>query len=166
LSWSEIVRSFLQFAAFAALLVLWAITLYAIVGPHPLPPRIPTHFNLAGQPNGWGTPAMLWMLPVIATFVVGLMALVARHPRAFNYPVRVTPATRPRLEAITLDMIAWMQLELAALFLFIQYAIIASARAGSNSLPPAFVPIVIAVVVGTGVWHLRAMFAAARTPGV
>jgi uncharacterized membrane protein len=158
-------RSFLQFAAFAALLALWAITLYAIVGPHPLPARIPTHFDFAGHANGWGTPAMLWMMPVIATFVVGLMGLVARHPRAFNYPVRVTPATRPRLEAITLDMIAWMQLELAALFLFLQYAIIASARAGSNSLPPAFVPVLIVVVIGTGAWHIRAMFAAARRLG-
>ena len=137
-------------------------TAYAVMGPHPLPPRIPTHFDLAGRPNGWGQPGMLWLLPAIATIIVGLMCLVARHPRAFNYPLRVTPATRPRLEAITLGMIGWLRLEIAALFLTTQYAIIHSARAGQNRLSPAFVPIALLVVIGTVVWHIRALFVAAR----
>lgn len=163
-SGSELLRVFLQYAALAALLALWAITAYAVMGPHPLPARIPTHFDLAGKPNGWGTPEMLWLFPAIATFVVGLMWLVARHPRAFNYPVRVTPAARPRLEAITLGMIGWLRLEVAALFLTIQYAIIHSAREGQNRLSPAFVPIVLLVVFGTVIWHIRALFIAARRP--
>lgn len=155
-------RTFLQYAALAALLALWAITAYAVMGPHPLPARIPTHFDLAGKPNGWGTPEMLWLFPAIATFVVGLMGLVARNPQAFNYPVRVTPATRTRLEAITLGMIGWLRLEIAALLLTTQYAIIHSARAGQNRLSPALVPIVLLVVFGTVVWHIRALFVAAR----
>ena len=132
-SGSEPLRTFLQYAALAALLALWAITAYAVMGPHPLPARIPTHFDLAGKPNGWGQPAMLWLLPIIATVVIGLMWLVTRHPQAFNYPVRVTPATRPRLEAITLGMIGWLQLEVAALFLVIQDAIIESERIGTRT---------------------------------
>lgn len=155
-------RTFLQYAALAALLALWAITAYAVAGPHPLPARIPTHFDLAGKPNGWGTPAMLWLLPAIATVILGLMTLVARRPSVFNYPVRVTPATRPRLQAIALSMIAWLRCELAGLFLWIQYAIIESARAGRNGLSPLFVPITILVVLGTIAWHFRAMFVAAR----
>lgn len=155
-------RAFLQYAAFAALLVLWAITAYAIAGPYPLPARIPTHFDLAGKPNGWGTPAMLWLLPAIATVIFGLMTLVARRPSVFNYPVRVTPATRPRLQAITLRMIDWLRCELAGLFLWIQYATIESARAGRNCLSPLFVPITILVVLGTIAWHFRAMFLAGR----
>ncbi len=161
---SEPLRAFLQYAAFAAMLAMWAFTAYAVAGPHPLPPRIPTHFDLAGRPNGWGQPGMLWMLPIVATIILGLMSLVARHPRAFNYPLRVTPATRPRLEAIALGMIAWLQLEIAALFLLIQYAIIQSARIARNPLPPAFMPIALLVVIGTAAWHTRTMFAAARVP--
>lgn len=157
-------RSLLQLAAFAALLALWAITAYAVLGPHPLPARIPTHFDLAGNPNGWGQPGMLWLLPIVASVVILLMWLVARHPRAFNYPLRVAPAARPRLEAITLGMIAWLQLESAALFLLIQYAIVESARAGQNRLSPALVPVVLVVLIGTAVWHTRAMFVAARRP--
>jgi uncharacterized membrane protein len=156
------VRSFLQYAAFAALLVLWAITAFAVAGPHPLPARIPTHFDLAGKPNGWGAPGMLWLIPAVATVILGLMTLVARRPSVFNYPVRVTPATRPRLQAIALSMIDWLRCELAGLFLWIQYATIESARAGRNGLSPLFFPVTIVVVLGTIAWHLRSMFAAAR----
>lgn len=154
----------MQYAALAALLALWAITAYAVAGPHRLSASIPTHFDLAGKPNGWGQPGMLWLLPVIATVVIGLMWLVARHPGAFNYPVRVTPANRLRMEGITLGMIAWLQLELAALFLAIQYAILQSVRDGRNRLSPALVPIVLLVVFGTVVWHFRALLVAWRRP--
>ncbi|HWE84790.1 MAG TPA: DUF1648 domain-containing protein [Terracidiphilus sp.] len=159
-------RATLQLAALAALVAMWALTAWAVAGSHPLPARIPTHFDLAGNPNGWGTPGMLWLLPVIATVIVGLMSLVARYPRSFNYPVRVTPVTRPRLEAISLDMIARLCMELAGLMLWIQYAIIQAARSGRNSLSPLIVPIAILVVLATVGWHIRAMIVAARRPAV
>lgn len=155
-------RTFLKLASFAAVVVSWGITAWAITGPHRLPGRIPTHFDIAGQPNGWGTPGMLWLLPAIPTVIVALMSLVARNPRAFNYPVRVTPATRPRLEAITLDLIAWLQLEIAMTVLWIQDAIIEAARSGRNGLSPWFVPVTILVVMGTIAWHIRRIFVASR----
>lgn len=155
-------RTPLKFAAFAALLATWALTAYTIYGPHPLPARIPTHFDLAGNPNGWGTPAMLWLLPIIATVVVASMSLVAHFPQSFNYPLRVTPATRPRLQAISLDMIAWLQLEIAGLMLWIQFAIIQAARSGHNSLPPLIVPGVILLVLGTIARHIQLMLIVGR----
>lgn len=155
-------RTLLKFAAFAALLAIWALTAYAVAGPHPLPARIPTHFDLAGKPNGWGTPGMLWLLPAVSTGIVGLMTMVARHPRSFNYPVRVTPASRPRMEAVTLDMIAWLRLEIAGMLLWIQYVTIESVRAGQNGLSPLFVPATILVVLGTIGWHARAIFKSAH----
>lgn len=145
-----------------ALAGIWAITAFAVFGPHPLPARIPTHFDLAGRPDGWGTPAMLWLLPIVATGIVGLMMLAARYPRSFNFPVRVTPANRPRLEAITLGMIAWLQLELAVLFLWIQYAIIESARAGRSGISPFLVPLSMVVIFATVGGHIWATFAAGR----
>lgn len=157
-------RTYLNLAALAALLALWAVTAWEVAGPHPLPARIPTHFDIAGHPNAWGQPAMLWMLPVIVTVILGLMSLVARRPRSFNFPVRVTPANRPRLESVALDMIAWLRLEIAGAMLWIQYATIQSARALRLGLSPWFVPITIAAVLATIVWHVRQMVIATRRP--
>jgi uncharacterized membrane protein len=85
------VRKLLAFIAVAALAASGALTAMAIHGTPPLPARIPTHFDAAGNINGWGEPRMLWLLPIIATGVVGLMTLVSFFPQSFNYPVRVTP---------------------------------------------------------------------------
>jgi len=150
-------RNTLQWIAALGLATVWAIAGFAVFGPHKLPDRIPIHFDAAGQINGWGSPAMLWFLPVVAAGVYILLTLVSRRPCAFNYPVRVTPATRPRLEAMSLELIAWLRAELIWLFLFIEYATIRSARLGRSALSPWTVLICIAVVFVTIGWHIAAM---------
>lgn len=146
----------------AALAATWILTVQAIYGGHPLPARIATHFDAAGNVNGWGEPKMLWLFPIIASFIGVVMTLVSRYPQAFNYPVRVTPASRPRLEAITLGMIAWLRAELVCLFLWIQYEIIRSARDGQNRLSSWLLPVVILAIFATIGWHFAAIIKAGR----
>ncbi len=43
---------------------------------HHLPSRIPTHFDLAGRPNGWSDPHTLWFLLAIQVLVTGVMLLI------------------------------------------------------------------------------------------
>jgi uncharacterized membrane protein len=150
-------RKSLGVIALLMLLLLWGVTVYAILGPHSLPERIPTHFNAAGQPDGWGTPAMLWPLPVVATVIYLLMGLVAGHPAAFNFPMRVAPGSRLQLEAIALSMISWLRAEVVCLFAWIQYQTIQLARRGAGELPALFLPVVLVVVFGTITWHIAAM---------
>ena len=155
-------RKALLVIALAALAGLWVMTYQAVAGPHPLPDRIATHFDAAGNVNGWGEPKMLWLFPIIATAVVALMTLVSFYPSAFNFPVPSTPATRPRFEAITLSMIAWLRAELVCLFLWIQQAIIHSAREGRSALSPWLVPVAILAIFGSIGWHFVAILNAAR----
>ena len=145
--------------AFAVILLVLTVatTAHAVYGSDPLPDRIPTHFDAAGNPDGWGKPAMLWLLPVLSTAIFLLMTWVARFPSAFNFPARATVVTRPRLEAIALKMISWLKLEVIALFAWIQYQTIALARQGRGTLSPVFLPLVLVVVFGTTVWHIVAM---------
>ncbi|HEY3707096.1 MAG TPA: DUF1648 domain-containing protein [Terracidiphilus sp.] len=154
-------RKPLAFIAAAALAALWTLTFQAIYGAHALPARIPTHFDGSGNVNGWGEPRMLWLFPIIATVVFALMALVSRYPESFNYPMRVTPLTRPRLQAITLGMIAWLRFEIVGLFLWIQFEIVRSARRGHNTLPPFLLLMTIGVVFATILAHFVAMGRAA-----
>jgi uncharacterized membrane protein len=138
-------------------------TAYAVFGPHPLPDRIPTHFDAAGNPNGWGNPAMLWLLPLVSTVIYLLMTWVSRFPAAFNFPMRTTVASRPRLEGIALQMISWLKLEVAGLFVWIQFQTIALARDGHGSLSPLFLPAVMVVIFGSIAGHILAMRRTARS---
>jgi hypothetical protein len=155
-------RKSLEALAVATLaLQLW-ITYRALFGPERLPERIPTHFDGAGNPNGWGTPTMLLLLPAIAVSIYLLFTVVTRFPSAFNYPVRVTTQNRLQLQALALDMIAWLKVELICLFTWIQWATIEVARHPQQGLPGMLMPIALVAVFATIAWHIVAMFRAAQ----
>jgi len=155
-------RKTLEIAALLLLLFIWADTAKAVLGSNPLPARIPTHFNAAGHPDGWGSPAMLWLIPVMAAGVYLLMSLVARYPSSFNFPMRIHPAARHGLEGVALRMLSWLKAEVICLFACIQYKTIEFARSAEGRLSPLFLPAVLVVVFGTIAWHIGAMRRAAR----
>lgn len=155
-------RKTLDLLALLLLLVTWAITAYAILGTNRLPARIPTHFNATGQPDAWGVPEMLWVIPVIATGIYLLMSLVARYPSSFHFPGRVDPSARRQLEEFALNMVSWLKVEVVCLFACIQYKTIEFARQGQGTLSPMFMPAVLLVIFGTIAWHIAAMRRGAR----
>lgn len=155
-------RRALEFIAVAGLILVLALTAYALYGPHPLTGRIATHFDAMGKPNGWGPAAALWFMPGVAVFVYALMTAVVRFPASFNYPFRVMPRTRPQLETITVQMVAWLKAELMVTFAWIQWGTIRSAQEGRLGLPVFFLPAVIGVVFGTIFAHFAAMRRTAR----
>ncbi len=150
-------RKMLEAVSLIALLAMGWITWQAFHGPVPLPDRIPTHFDAAGQPNGWGSPAMLLLLPCVAVFLYGTITLVSQFPSAFNYPVRVTAQNRDRLQVIALSMMAWIKAELCCLFACIQFSTIEAARNERSGLSPALMPIALLIVFGTIGAHIIAM---------
>jgi hypothetical protein len=155
-------RKILEALALAALAVQGYLTWKAFLGPAHLPARVPLHFDVAGNPDGWGTPAALLFFPGIAVFIYLLFTVVTRFPSAFNYPVRVTPQNRARLEALALGMIAWLKVELTWLFAAIQWSIVEAARRHTNLAPASFMPVALIAVFATVGWHIAAMFRTGR----
>ena len=138
------------------------ITYSALAGPNRLPDKIPTHFDAAGNVNGWGSPSMLLFLPIIAVALYTAITVVSRFPSAFNYPVRILPSARSQVEALTLDMIAWIKTELLCLFATIQNVMIHAAQGGPAKLNPLMVPAFIVAIFGTVGWHLVTVLRIAR----
>ncbi len=150
-------RKSLEAAALVLLCLTWGRTVHALFGADPLPARIAVHFDPAGRPDRWGTPQMLWLMPLMAAVIYSLMTLVARYPSAFNFPMRIKPAARPRLESIALNLVSWLKVEVLGLFFWIQFQAIQYARKGSGELSPAFLPLVLVTIFGTIAWHMIAM---------
>ena len=67
-----------------------------------LPPTIPMHFNLRGDPDGWGERAWILVLPATALAVFAMMTAIERfmvrapHDPMFNYPWPITEANAER----------------------------------------------------------------------
>jgi uncharacterized membrane protein len=155
-------RKNLEVIGLAALALLVWITYSALYGPNPLPGRIPTHFDFAGNPNGWGSPTALLLFPAVAATIYLAMTILARFPSTFSYPVTVTTENRPRLQKLTLSMVAWLKVELVCLFAWIQWSIVAAARHGHSGLSLALIPVSILVILGTVVWFIVALLRAGQ----
>ena len=75
------------------------ITYWALNAPDRLPDRVPTHFDISGQPNAWGSPGILWILPAAGLGLYSLMtALASIQFRSYNLPVRVTEVNLPFIQ--------------------------------------------------------------------
>jgi uncharacterized membrane protein len=155
-------RRNLEIVGIAALAAMLFVALRALYGPTSLPQTIPTHFGIDGQPDGFGSRWSLLSLPTVALALYLLISVVARFPSAFNYPVRVTPANRPRLESLALDMITWLKVEVACVFAWLERITIVAARNEEGSLSPLFMPLALAAIFGTVIWYFLAMRRAAR----
>ncbi len=158
-------RKVLEGVGLGALALLIWITYDALAGPSHLPDRIPTHFDAAGNANGWGSPATLLLLPILAVGLYLLITVVSMFPASFNYPVRVTAENRERLQGLTLNMVTWLKTELACLFAAIQWAILQAVRSGEGRLPVLLVPGFLVLIFGTALWHIFALFRAAQPGG-
>jgi uncharacterized membrane protein len=153
----------MEVAGLMMLGILFWITYAALNGPERLPLRIPTHFDISGQPNAWGSPQMLWLLPLIGTGLYLLMTILASiRFRRYNLPVRVTEGNLPFIQGKTGEMVAWIKFELLALFSYIQWSIVQGARAGEFHLSPAIVPVSLALILVTVGWYLAAIIRGAK----
>jgi hypothetical protein len=150
-------RRALEFVSLLALAAIAWVTFSTLAGPHGFGGRVPTRLDAAGRPVAWGPPWMLLVLPITAVVIYLLMTLVARYPGAFNYPVRVTPANYARLQALALEMIAWLKAEVAWLLAVIQIETVRAARAGHVGLSSLFMPIATGVIFATIIGYIAAM---------
>ena len=105
---------------------------------------------------------MIWTLPFIAAVLYLVLTVAAQFPEAFHYPVRPTSANLPRLQQLTLNLLAWMKAEMICLFAVLQWVIIQSARSGEGHLFPKVLPATLVVIFGTVGWHLLALIQAAK----
>jgi uncharacterized membrane protein len=156
-------RRTLEAIGLGGLAVLFWITYSAFNGPNPLPDRIPTHFDAAGDPNGWGSPNMLWLLPVIGASLYLVITVISQFPTSFRYSVQVTETNRARLQQITLSMLAWLKAELVGLFAVLQWWMIQAARSSQGRISPWLMPGFLVVVFTTAGWHVVALFQAAKS---
>jgi uncharacterized membrane protein len=131
-------------------------------GPNHLPDRIPVHFDAAGHPNGWDSPSSMIFLPILSLTLFLCLTLSARLTSMFKYPVDVTEANRELLQSLTIDLLAWLRMELVCTFGLAQWMTSHLAR---HPEPVTFSLIVLApvgMIFATVAWFIVATLRAGR----
>lgn len=142
-----------------------SVTLLGVFGPvvwlglvwRSLPERLPSHFGLDGVPNHYASRGIVLLVAGFSIGLYFLLLLLQRFPHRMNLPRRVGDPDRPRVEALGVEMIGWLRLELAWTFAYILWEVVQVGLRQSDGLGAGFSYISIGTVFGTIVWFLMKM---------
>lgn len=125
------------------LLTLWAFT---VINYSNLPETIPTHFNGAGEADGFGSKVSIFGLPVIATLLFIGLTVLNRYPHIFNYPSPVTQDNALRLYTLATRMLRYLKLVLVLVFGGIEFMTIQHATGKAAGLSVWFLPLTLVLI--------------------
>jgi uncharacterized membrane protein len=105
-----------------------------------LPARIPTHFNIAGTADGWGSPDTLWILLGAQALTCAVFLIVPyvgqRYPGAIHLGTRrlsdFSPAQRVRMLPMLNTMAGYLCIVMNLFFVVMLYRVI---RAAAQPIP-------------------------------
>lgn len=141
----------IEFLGLSFLIILIAIPLFYY---NQLPESIPTHFNAAGEPDGYGGRASLFLLPATGTFMYILMTVLEFFPHIYNYPVTITPENAESQYRLATRLLRILKTVILILFSFISWMSIRSATGESEGLGKMFLPVFIILTFGVVIIYL------------
>ena len=71
-----------------------------------LPEQIPTHYNFAGEVDGYGSRTTLLILPLIGFVTDIAIAITSRFPQSWNAGVKITVFNRVGVYRVLRDFLA------------------------------------------------------------
>lgn len=135
-TWYDLVLAGLAF------LVMAGTTIWLILHYGALPDKVPTHFNISGEIDGYSGKSTLWVLMGIGWVVWFLMALPDFFPKLWSTSITVKPQYEAKLRSWSKTFMHFTQLFIAALFSFMTIWM-----PTGKDYPVWFMPVVIAVIL-------------------
>ncbi|HOI32865.1 MAG: DUF1648 domain-containing protein [Bacteroidales bacterium] len=115
----------IEWFGYLLLLAGWIFALWAYVES---PEEIAVHFNVKGQPDGYGNKITLMVLQLIGTMTFVGLTWLNKFPHIFNYPIKITAENREFQYRLAMRLIRWLKISILLIFLFITFAMYQSAR--------------------------------------
>lgn len=127
--------------------LLIALVIYTFMSYSDLPETIATHFDATGKPNGYSNKDTMWFLPAIGIVMFIGLFILNKYPHLHNYMVNITEDNALKNYRFSTRIVRFTNLFVCALFLYVQYTIVATAQGKTVVLGSWFVPLVIGLSV-------------------
>ena len=98
--------------------LLWVLTIKFYIDA---PEKVPTGFDAAGNPRGWGSPAFYFMMPAIGMFYGVSLYAATYFPQFINIPVVLREKTVVPQSALMIRCCRWLNIVGQLMFLFILF---------------------------------------------
>jgi uncharacterized membrane protein len=115
-----------------------------------VPERIPDHFNWSGMPNSWGSKGTVPIMVYLTVFIFILFSIISRFPRAINFPIPIKEENSKSHLQLRFSLILWTKTELVLITSYLGIQGIRVALGYAEGLGTYVVPIILAVLFGTG----------------
>jgi uncharacterized membrane protein len=125
------------------ILVIWVLT---ITNYSNLPEIIPTHYNGAGQADGFGEKATILTLPLIATILFIGLTVLNKFPHVFNYPTDITQDNAFKQYISATRLIRYLKIIIVFIFGLIEFKTIQNANGEADGLAAWFLPLTMGVI--------------------
>jgi uncharacterized membrane protein len=128
---------------FVTLLAFWV---YTLLHYKKLPEVIPTHFDVMGQPDGYGLKWTIFALPVASILFYLALIFLVNYPHKFNYAVPITKKNALVLYTISTQMIRVLKLMILLVFFVLEYQTVQKAMF-QKDIMGYWVYLVVAILV-------------------
>ncbi len=134
--------------------LMWASIVIGIIWSAKLPKEVATHFDAAGNADGYGSPYSFLFLPIIMLVCCGISSLVLHFmpPNLWSMPVKVKPEHAVRVYRDVVWMMVWMEFIFGVFTLYC--TITAYMQKMDGMLAATF--IFMAVLFGIIIWSIVA----------
>jgi uncharacterized membrane protein len=122
---------------------VWGLTITNYANMHE---TIPTHYNGAGQADGFGGKATILTLPLIATVLFVGLTILNKFPHIFNYPTNITQDNALRQYTNATRMIRYLKLIIVVIFGLIAFKTIQNANEQADGLGIWFLPMTLGLI--------------------
>jgi uncharacterized membrane protein len=145
----------IEFTSFVFMIILIALPL---VYSKQLPDKIPTHFNISGVPDGFGSKFSLWLLPLMGFVMYIGFTILESFPNIYNYPVKITAENMMQQYQIATRLMRILKTVILMIFSYLTYKTIDTALGKTIGLGKAFLPVSLLLTFGVIVFFLANMY--------
>lgn len=128
-----------------ALAALAAIVVIVAMHWGELPARVPRHFGLSGNPDGWGKRNGMLLLPLTAIGLYILMTVTSKYQRLINVPMAID-RDAPEVQRLLQSMSITLKMVVLFVFAYLEWADVNTALGRSSGPGKLFLPISLVAV--------------------
>ncbi len=132
-----------EILGWVSILTIWVLTITNYTN---LPDTIPTHYNGAGQADGFGGKGSILTLPLISTVLFVGLTTLNKFPHIFNYPTNITADNASRQYTNATRLIRYLKFIIVVIFGLIALQTIRNANGRTDGLGVWFLPLTIGLI--------------------
>ena len=133
----------LELIGWIAVFGIWVLT---VANYLELPEIIPTHYNEAGEADGFGNKSNILALPITSTLLFIGLTILNKRPNVFNYPSEITKENALYQYTNASRMIRFLKFIIMVIFGLIVFKTIQNANGNTDGLGTWFLPLTMGMI--------------------